>query len=67
MANTLSSRYYQKALLVLRHNHEEEFHQILAQLYIDESVDVKKRRSRQQVLNDQITAAKKLLIENNVE
>lgn len=42
----LIRRCYQEALTILRQNHDEEFHGILATVYDKHGIEVHKRKSR---------------------
>jgi hypothetical protein len=55
---------YQKALRELRAIHDKEFHEILAKVYEKHGVVVAKRRSRNQVKEDNLAFAKRLVMEN---
>jgi len=55
------ARAYQDALRELRKRHDPEFHAMLAEIYEQRGIDVKKRRSRQQMKADEISAARRLL------
>jgi len=56
-----SARAYQEAVARLRRRHDEEFHEILNEVYAEWGMNVKKRRSRQQVAKDQIAEARRVL------
>jgi uncharacterized protein with PIN domain len=56
-----SARAYQEAAARLRRRHDEEFHEILNEVYAEWGMEIKKRRSRQQVAKDQIEAARRIL------
>lgn len=56
-----SARAYQEAVARLRRRHDEEFHEILHEVYAEWGMNVKKRRSRQQVAKDQIEEARRVL------
>lgn len=56
-----SARAYQEAAARLRRRHDEEFHEILNEVYDEWGMEIKKRRSRQQVAKDQIEAARRIL------
>jgi hypothetical protein len=55
------ARAYQDALRRLRKAHDPEFHSYLAEIYEERGINVKKRRSHQQVKVDEIEAARRLL------
>lgn len=59
------AKAYAEALKRLRKNHDSEFHQLLKTVYTEYGIDIAKRRSHQQVLSDQIAAAKRLLMEHD--
>lgn len=56
-------KYYYKATSILRQRHIEEFHEILAEIYKENDVDVKPRGSREQQRQRRIEKQKKLLAE----
>lgn len=61
------SRAYQKALARLRTNHDAEFHAILAQVYVEEGMDVRKRASRGEMMRRRLEDAKRLVEESASE
>jgi len=60
--NTMQ-RCYQHALARLRNKYDEEFHEILEQLYRENNIEVKKRRPRSVVLQERISEAQRKLNE----
>lgn len=56
-------KHYHKATSILRQRHIQEFHEILAEIYKDNDVDVKPRGSREQQRQRRIEKQKKLLAE----
>jgi hypothetical protein len=59
------TKAYQDAAAILRKRHDEEFHQILAELYVERGIDVKKRKSRAAKRREEIEKAKALLASIN--
>ena len=55
------ARAYQVALGRLRARHDGEFHGILAEVYAERGIEVRKRVSRIEARNRRIAAAKALL------
>jgi hypothetical protein len=55
------TRAYQAALGKLRSRHDSEFHEILAEVYAERGIEVRKRVSRIESHNRRIAAAKALL------
>lgn len=55
------ARAYQEANARLRRLHDDEFHALLADVYAEWGMEVKKRRSRRQAAQARIEAAKKIL------
>lgn len=64
MAGNMTARAYQEASARLRRAHDEEFHVLLAEVYEEWGLDVKKRRSRQQVKRDIVAQAQRIMREN---
>ena len=62
----LLAKAYQEAGRRLRKKHDVEFHGLLAEVYWEWDIKVQKRRSRQQVKDDALQAAKKLIAESDV-
>jgi|DEB0MinimDraft_6_1074348.scaffolds.fasta_scaffold428290_1 hypothetical protein len=62
----LLAKAYQEASRRLRKKHDAEFHGLLAEVYWEWDIKVKKRRSRTQVKVDAVEAAKKLIAESDV-
>lgn len=60
------AKAYQEASRRLRKKHDAEFHGLLAEVYWEWGVEVKKRRSRAQVKADALRAAKELIAESDV-
>ena len=61
----LLAKAYQEASRRLRRKHDAEFHGLLAEVYWEWDIDVKKRRSRAQVKADALAEAKKLIAESD--
>lgn len=62
----LLAKAYQEAGRRLRKNHDVEFHGLLAEVYWEWDIKVQKRRSRQQVKDDALQAAKQLIADSDV-
>jgi hypothetical protein len=60
-------RAYQDASAILRKKYDSEFHMILADLYDQRGITVRKRRSRLQKAKDQLAAAQKVLDSSDVD
>lgn len=58
------SRAQSIALRALKNRHPEEFREILRSVYEEQGIDVRKRRTRDEILADQIAEAKRLLAEH---
>lgn len=57
------ARAYQEANARLRRAHDDEFHDLLAQVYEEWGMVVTKRRSRQQAKRARIEKAKRIIAE----
>jgi len=55
------SRAYQEASARLRRRHDDEFHAILAEVYADWGIEVRKRRSRRQAARQRLEEAQRVL------
>ena len=55
------SRLYQKALRILRSEFHEDFKRILGDVYEEEGVTVRRRRTSEEIEADRIAEAKALL------
>lgn len=58
------SRAYQRALGRLRANHDEEFHEILAGVYAEMGLDIRKRASRAEMQKRRLAEAQKIVEES---
>ena len=58
-------RAYQDATHELRRRHDDEFHSILADIYAERNIVVRKRRSRQQALKHRVQKALEIVSANN--
>lgn len=61
MANNDTARAYQEAAARLRRKHDDEFHEILNEVYVEWGLPIKKRRSRRQAAQHRIEQAKRIL------
>jgi len=55
------ARAYQEASSRLRRRHDDEFHAILAEVYADWGIEVRKRRSRRQAARQRLEEAQRVL------
>ncbi len=58
------ARAYQEAASRLRRRHDDEFHALLADVYQEWGMEVKKRRSRRQAALNRIEKAQRILDES---
>jgi len=61
MAASSTARAYQEAAARLRRRHDNEFHEILQEVYAEWGLTVQKRRSRRQAALHRIEEAKRVI------
>lgn len=61
MTSKDTARAYQEAAARLRRKHDDEFHEILNQVYAEWGLVVKKRRSRKQAAQHRIDQARRVI------
>jgi len=61
MAASETARAYQEAAARLRRRHDNEFHEILKEVYAERGLVVQKRRSRRQAAEKRLEDAKRVL------
>lgn len=60
-----TSRAHQEAAKRLRHKFHAEYRALLHEVYAEWGLEVRKRRSRQELLEDRLAEARRLLEENS--